>query len=402
MADDRAEIIGKWSVKFRHWVWEYEFFGDGSVKWRDPLNIANGEGRWVKTFNLINLTWYGSNTKESWRCPIVRPQASVWYDAPYGIGPATATKLPDAPPKPSAIPVSPDIANVPWERYLDQFLEPEADGKNGPIYDMNYKVPADRSFAYSSIFRLTYGDGVTIEFDFEKELSTQHLNSVQARDAMAQGHIGQGNWIYPKTVAPETCPRLWSLREDAIRMQNDDANLFIAVAMAGVSFILSVSPMPAGAPISSPGKVGRQRVPGVTTGRAGARLANAMRKAGKPVVVNMGGTGEVAEAINLNPNKVAPRKDIPNLIERMGEEIAEVFEAGSVDRITSNRLPPNTLDWRRVIPGAYKVLKPGGKMTIRFQAVGQDAAIIEEELAKAGFKNVTQKNTYGSAYDLLK
>ena len=79
-------------------------------------------------------------------------------------------------------------------------------------------------------------------------------------------------------------------------------------------------------------------------------LAGKLRRAFNKVVINMGGTGEVENAINLNPNRVAPRKDIPNLIEAGAEKIGELFETGSVDEIVSNRLPPNTIKWNEVIP----------------------------------------------------
>jgi hypothetical protein len=85
------------------------------------------------------------------------------------------------------------------------------------------------------------------------------------------------------------------------------------------------------------------------------------------VVVNIGGTGEVKGAINLNPNIVAARKDIPNHIAKGGEEIGEVFGANTIDAIVSNRLPPNTIDWVRTLAGSHKVLKKGGKVSIRFQ-----------------------------------
>jgi hypothetical protein len=49
MSDDRVEVLGKWSVTFQKWTWEYVFSADGTVTWRDPLNNENGKGRWVKT-----------------------------------------------------------------------------------------------------------------------------------------------------------------------------------------------------------------------------------------------------------------------------------------------------------------------------------------------------------------
>jgi hypothetical protein len=121
------------------------------------------------------------------------------------------------------------------------------------------------------------------------------------------------------------------------------------------------------------------------------------RSEGKRVVVNVGGTGEVAEAINLNPNIAAPRVGIPNLIKREAEEMGEIFEPNSVDEIVSNSLPPNTLDWKRVLPGAQKVLKPGGKITIRFTGIGDDAATILEQLKRLGFKDIVDFANKGVA-----
>lgn len=107
--------------------------------------------------------------------------------------------------------------------------------------------------------------------------------------------------------------------------------------------------------------------PAVETGNEGVMLLMQLRRLGKRIVVNLGGTGEVPDAINLNPNIVAPRKSIPNLIAKKGEQIGDVFDPGTVDEIVSNRLPPNTIDWTKVLPGAHKVLKPGGSISIRFQ-----------------------------------
>lgn len=145
----------------------------------------------------------------------------------------------------------------------------------------------------------------------------------------------------------------------------------------------------------------------ITASKAGSEVAEEgvalvaqARSAGRPAVVNLGGTGEVKGAINLNPNKVAPRKDIPNLVAREGEEIGEVFGSNSVDEIVSNRLPPNTLDWGRVLPGAHKILKPGGKIIIRFQGVGDDAKVIMEKFRELGFKET--KNYAGAALEGVK
>ena len=132
----------------------------------------------------------------------------------------------------------------------------------------------------------------------------------------------------------------------------------------------------------------------------GTRVLNQLKAAGHPPKINLGGTGEEAFAVNLNPNVVAPRTNIPYHVARFGEQIGELFEANSVQQIISNRLPPNTLDWSRVITGAQKVLQPGGKIIIRFQGVGEDAATIMSLFQKLGFKNI--KNYGGAALEAVK
>ena len=46
MADDAREIMGKWTVRIKAWVWEYEFSQGGKVTWRDTRGTEKGVGRW--------------------------------------------------------------------------------------------------------------------------------------------------------------------------------------------------------------------------------------------------------------------------------------------------------------------------------------------------------------------
>jgi len=182
------------------------------------------------------------------------------------------------------------------------------------------------------------------------------------------------------------------MARDEIRRINDEVLRLVLEAAVGI--------LSAGAGISAMNNIMRQNANKMlgaaersgfsksASQKIGSEMAGSLRRAGKPVVVNLGGVGEELEAINLNPNKVAPRKDIPNLIAQEGEAIEQLFEPGSVDKIVSNRLPPNTLDWRRIIPGAQKVLKPGGTLTIRFQGTGYDSEVIVAELKRLGFKQI--------------
>lgn len=135
---------------------------------------------------------------------------------------------------------------------------------------------------------------------------------------------------------------------------------------------------------------------------SGEEMAAQLRRKGEKVVVNLGGTGEVNGALNLNPNIVAPRIGIPNLIQRPGEEIGQIFKRNTVDAIVSNRLPPNTIDWIRLLSGAKEALKPGGSITIAFQGVGDDAAIILEQFRKLGFREIEDVLGKGAVLKAIK
>ena len=117
-----------------------------------------------------------------------------------------------------------------------------------------------------------------------------------------------------------------------------------------------------------------------------------LRAEGHDIIVNIRGTGarhEPAHAINLNPNRVAPRRGIPNHIAEPGETIANHFAAGSVDQVVGHHLPPNVLNWDRIAPGAFTVLRPGGRFEIYFRGAHPgDAARLASALREAGFQAV--------------
>lgn len=105
------------------------------------------------------------------------------------------------------------------------------------------------------------------------------------------------------------------------------------------------------------------------------------------VVVNLGGEGEVSGAINVNIQN-RTRQPIPRFVQAAGEDIGQIFPSGSVDEIVSNRLPPNTIDWSRAIPGAHSALKPGGRIQIAFQGTGNDGQAIVAAMQRLGFRNI--------------
>lgn len=140
----------------------------------------------------------------------------------------------------------------------------------------------------------------------------------------------------------------------------------------------------------------RRLLPGSPKAMAQALVAELKRK-NKKVVVNIGGEASPAEiaahgdlarhAINLNPVTVGRQSadQIPNLLRHDAKEIGDLFDAGQVDSIISNRLPPNTLQWDKIIPGAKKTLRSGGTIEIRFQGTGRDGATIIKHLVDEGF-----------------
>lgn len=120
---------------------------------------------------------------------------------------------------------------------------------------------------------------------------------------------------------------------------------------------------------------------------AKAELA-AVRASGKTVVVNLGGTGEVAGAINVNNLTSGAVKGIPKLVKANAEDVATLFPPGSLDKIVANRMPANTVNWNTVARGAYKTLKPGGQVSLNEYGGPESAAKIADALRKAGFKDV--------------
>jgi hypothetical protein len=137
MADDAQEIIGKWTVPLKGWVWEYEFSPGGKVSWRDTRSSEKGVGRWALSPKFVNISWSDSPTVESWTRPLTPAKQRGWYRATYYTGNYEMQKVVAADPR-SATDVDPSVANLPWERYVDAFTNLK--------YDVNFKIPAPRSY----------------------------------------------------------------------------------------------------------------------------------------------------------------------------------------------------------------------------------------------------------------
>jgi hypothetical protein len=120
------------------------------------------------------------------------------------------------------------------------------------------------------------------------------------------------------------------------------------------------------------------------------KLAQAARAAGEDVVVNMGGAGgphEPANALNVN-NQAVARQGIPNLVEADASGIGDLFEVGSVDRVEGHNMAPGVIDWNRAAPGAFRILKPGGRFEYYWRGANADARVCANALRAAGFRDV--------------
>jgi hypothetical protein len=248
MADEQV-LMGKWTVRVQNWIWEYEFFPGGRVTWRDTRSSEKGTGKWSLEASVVKMIWNDSTSTESWKRPITPVNQRGIYRSTYFNGEYTMQKTVGAVSGPES------ALNLPFERFVDVYVSCK--------YDLNYKIPPDKSFAYSSILQLTYNDGVSIEIDIEKDFSTVEMSSQQVRDALANATVGRGGRIFPTALNARTTPNLWTFRAEALRQQDEDAGLFMGMMIASTAVVLSVPAMPAGmAPSAASPKVSRRIVPG--------------------------------------------------------------------------------------------------------------------------------------------
>ena len=196
--------------------------------------------------------------------------------------------------------------------------------------------------------------------------------------------------IWPSLLNEQTMPRTMPyvrLSEAAQRQEAGEwANFWANVLLwyVGARFPVrtktptATAPAPAATPLATAAKTAQE-------------LAEEMAKKQGKVVVNLGGTGEVADAINLNPLKDQAVRGIPNLVEGGGEQIGSLFKPGSLDSIVSNNIVRGQVNWAAAAKGGFDTLKSGGTISIAPYAgdLAAHLAEIQSALRAAGFKNVT-------------
>jgi hypothetical protein len=200
-------------------------------------------------------------------------------------------------------------------------------------------------------------------------------------------YVGVGGHIYPTIVSDTSAPRLCKALRRMLEQERVDAR-----AAQALTIDLGLWAAGARAPIKTMNPATPAEI-AAEAWRVQARVyASELRAAGKSVRVNLGGTGEVADAININPLKDQRVRDIPRLIVRKAEEIADIFDPASVDEVVSNNIVRGQVNWTDAARSAFKVMKSGAKIKIAPYA-GQSAeqlAEIESALRQAGFKNIVK------------
>jgi len=200
-------------------------------------------------------------------------------------------------------------------------------------------------------------------------------------------YVGTGGHIYPTVISDTSAPRLCTALRRMLEQERIDAK-----AAQALTIDLGLWAAGARTPIKTSSPATAAEIT-AESWRVQARVyASDLKAAGKTIRVNIGGTGEVADAINVNPLKDQQVRSIPRLIVRKAEEIADIFDSGSVDEVVSNNIVRGQVNWNDAAKGAYQVLKTGGKIKIAPYAgqLAEQMAEIESALRQAGFKNIVK------------
>jgi hypothetical protein len=232
-----------------------------------------------------------------------------------------------------------------------------------------------------------YGDQVQIYQEFPEDLNYYLQVNGDVREARllhaayTQYNRDMRDFVDGKGMSPENArARLRAINEEVFKLILEGA-VTILNSGAGITQVNAVMRSSAD---KVAGAVKRNPRIKVTT----AKL--------KPVadVVNVGGGLEhpSPNCTNLNPVRVGtggPTSGIPNHILGTMEEMDSIFEAGSAQKIVSNRLRYGDINWTKGAAAAYRVAKPGGQVSMNVWCNNKAEQIaLEEAFSGAGFKSV--------------
>ena len=223
----------------------------------------------------------------------------------------------------------------------------------------------------------------------------------QTPDWPVYTYYTEGGLILPTTLSDTTIPNLMPFirqkRDEDLAAIKASADLAEDVMWWYVDARFPIKIRPGGGGAGQGGKEAVKQLEREAAKRAEQELAKAATglarqmaaKHGK-VVVNLGGTGEVANAINVNPLTAQRVKDIPNLVRAGAEKVGTLFKPGTVDKIVSNDIVFGTVNWLKTAKGSFVALKSGGQVSIAPYAgsLAEHLAQIQAALKAAGFKDI--------------
>jgi hypothetical protein len=125
-------------------------------------------------------------------------------------------------------PVDPEIAQLPAVNYVDAFAE--------VYYDLDYR---SENGNLSTWLTVEYHDGTIIDINIY-EFIEQSMDPLEVSNAMRKGYVGIGNRIFPRALTPQTAPRLWAARQEAIRRMEEFNFQFMMAAMPAVLFVITI------------------------------------------------------------------------------------------------------------------------------------------------------------------
>ncbi len=153
--------------------------------------------------------------------------------------------------------VNPEVAQLPWSLYVDNF--------QNVIYDLSYRAEGGN---LSTWLTVVYADGTQIDISVY-DLVGESMSSDGMHDLMAGAYVGQGGRIFPQRMNPSTTPRLWAARESAIQAMEEYNYQFMLNTLPAVMFIITMPlMMPGKQPVATREPISR-RPPLLKTGLAG-------------------------------------------------------------------------------------------------------------------------------------
>jgi hypothetical protein len=223
----------------------------------------------------------------------------------------------------------------------------------------------------------------------------------QRPDMPVYSYYLQDGIIFPTTLSDTTIPNLMPFirqeRKQSLADIQATADLAEALAWWYVGARFPIKIRSGGATTGAAGKEAAKQLEKEAVRQAEKEAAKAAKELAErvatqhgKVVVNLGGTGEVANAINVNPLTAQQVKAVPNLIRAGAEEVGSLFKSGTVDKIVSNDVVLGTVNWSKTAEGSFSALKSGGQVSIAPYAGGLAAHLseIQAALKAAGFKDV--------------